>query len=99
MRPPPQLLPAPEAARSSTALQMGPLKHFFAQLSTLAASKGELSALAKEERAAGVREEKEARQRRTLKCAAELAELVRTPPRSQLFARLCSIRSDSRDVV
>ena len=90
--PPPQL-PAPEVPRFSTALQLGPMRHFFAQLSTLAASNVQLSALAKEERAAGKREEKEARQRRTL------AELVRPPPRTLLFPRQCPICSKRRGVV
>ena len=52
------------------------MRRIIAQLSPLAASKGMHNALAKEERAAVKREEKEARQRRTL------AELVRSPPRT-----------------
>ena len=97
--PPPQL-PAPEAPRFSTALQMGPLRHFFAQLSTLAASNVQLSALAKGERAAVKREEKEERAAaKREEQRYRLAELVRPLPQTLLSPSQCPIHSAGRGVI
>lgn len=62
-RPPPPLLPAPEAASFCTAPRLGRVRHFVARLAPHAASRRELSARAKIEAAAAKAEETAARQR------------------------------------
>ena len=80
------------------------MRRIIAQLSPLAASKGELSALAKEERAAVKREEKEERaavkrEEKEARQSRTLAELVRPPPRTLLFPRQYPICCERRGVV
>ena len=98
-RAPPPLLPAPEAPCFSTAPEMGPLRHIIAQLSPLAASRRQLSAMEKEERAAAKREEKEEKaavRREEQRC--RLAELVRPPPLTY-GCFLVSVQSEAQVVV